>query len=77
LGRGLIMAKLLVHMDLQAILWEAILGEVILWELIRLLADSAVALAEVLVLVEALALTAGEVVAGDSGGKLKVRIRLS
>jgi len=72
LGRRLIMVEPLVPMDLQVIR-----RQVILWELIRLFHNSAVASAEALALVEAVALTAGEVVAGDSGGKLKVRIRLS
>ena len=73
LVRRLIMVEPLVPMDLQVIRRQAIL-----WELIRLFHDSAVASAEALALVEAVALaealvlTAGEVVAGDSGGKLKV-----
>ena len=59
LVRRLIMVEPLVPMDLQVIPRRAIRQQVILWELIRLLADLAGASAEV------------EVVAGDSGGKLK------
>ena len=65
LVRRLIMVEPLVPMDLQVIPRRAIRQQVILWELIRLLADLAGASAEVVALAEV------EVVAGDSGGKLK------
>jgi len=58
-------------MDLQVIPRRAIRQQVILWELIRLLADLAGASVEVVALAEV------EVVAGDSGGKLKASVRLS